>query len=64
MKIQVDYDLCEANQVCMRLAPSVFRVDDDDRLHLLVERPAPADLDAVREALRRCPRGALSLAPE
>ena len=34
MKIAVDYDLCEANAVCMRKAPEVFRVDDDDNLDI------------------------------
>ena len=26
MKVVVDYDLCEANAVCMQHAPKVFRV--------------------------------------
>jgi ferredoxin len=61
MKIVVDYGLCEANQVCERVAPMVFKVGDDDRLHLLVEQPTAEVLDKVKQAVRRCPRRALSL---
>ena len=34
MKIKVDYDLCEANALCMKACPEVFTVDDDDNLNL------------------------------
>jgi ferredoxin len=64
MKLRVDRDLCEANRVCERLAPDVFRVDDDDVLHLLVEEPGGELLERVREAVDRCPRVALSLVEE
>jgi ferredoxin len=72
MKVKVDFDLCEANAVCMDVAPEVFRVDDDDNLHLLVKGKSDdvsGDLpkavhDKVREAVRLCPRQALSLADE
>ena len=60
-KIVVDYDLCEANAVCMKVAPEVFRVDDEDNLHLLVEQPPPLLLEKVETAVRRCPKSALSL---
>ena len=61
MRIVVDYTLCESNAVCMRLVPEVFEVRDDDRLYLKTERP-PAALHArVEEAVRRCPKQALSV---
>ena len=61
MRIEVDYDVCEANAVCERLAPEVYRLDDEDNLHLLQAEP-PAELrDKVREAVDRCPKLALSL---
>ena len=63
-KIVVDYELCESNAVCMKLAPEVFRVDDDDKLHLIVERPGDELLAKVEQAVRRCPRAALSLVDE
>jgi ferredoxin len=61
MKINVDYDLCEANAVCMKVCPEVFHLDEDDNLHIKNETP-PEELRAkVEEAVRRCPRQALSL---
>ena len=59
MRVEVDRDACEANAVCQGLVPEVFSVDDDDRLHILVDE-VPADLtDAVRHAVRSCPKAAL-----
>jgi ferredoxin len=61
MKVNVDYDLCESNAVCMQVAPEVFEVRDDDFLYVLNEHP-PAELEAkVREAAERCPKQAISL---
>ena len=61
MKVVVDYDLCEANAVCMDCCPEVFRVEEDDTLTVLMDNP-PADLRSkVEEAVRLCPRQALSL---
>ena len=61
MRIRVDEALCEGNAVCQRVAPEVFVVEDDDRAHLLIERPGAALHDKVAEAVRRCPRQALSI---
>jgi len=61
MKIKVDYDLCEANAICMRESPKVFEVDDDDNLQGLVEEPGEELHASVREAVRLCPRQALKL---
>lgn len=61
LKILVDRDRCEGNAVCVRVAGDVFRVDDDDRLHVLVERPTGEARERVEVAVRRCPRHALSL---
>ncbi|MFI6395533.1 ferredoxin [Nonomuraea sp. NPDC050547] len=61
MRIKVDYLVCEANAVCMGLAPEVFDVDEEDNLHVLLPEP-PADMqDRVRHAVRSCPKAALSL---
>jgi len=61
MRVAVDRDLCESNAECMRLVPEVFEVGDDDRLRLKQERP-PATMRArVEEAVRRCPKQALSI---
>ncbi len=61
MKIKVDYDLCEANAVCMQQAPEVFKVDEEDNLHILQESPSEELRAKVEAAVRLCPRQALSL---
>ena len=61
VKVVVDYELCEANGLCVKAAPEIFRLDDADQLHLLQEVP-PEELRAkLAEAVRRCPRAALSI---
>ena len=50
MKVVVDYDLCEANAVCVDQAPEVFRVDENDNLHILIENPSEALRKKVGEA--------------
>ncbi|HEV3380255.1 MAG TPA: ferredoxin [Trebonia sp.] len=63
MKVTVDTTICEANALCAGLVPEVFDVDDEDELHILPRYgEVPSDLEnAVREAVRSCPRMALSL---
>ena len=61
MRIVIDRELCESNGVCVRTAPDMFVLGDEDKLHLRVERPSPEQMDKARAAVRRCPRGALSL---
>ena len=60
-RLVVDRDLCESNAVCVRTAPDLFVVDDDDKLRLLVEHPAPEQMEKAQAAVRRCPKRALSL---
>jgi ferredoxin len=61
VKVVVDYDLCESNAVCMAVAPEVFEVRDDDNLYVLQDEP-PEELRAkVEEAVRRCPKQAITL---
>ncbi|MCA9626976.1 MAG: ferredoxin [Myxococcales bacterium] len=61
MKIRIDYDLCEANGVCVKFAPTVFELDDDDNLHLLIAEPAEELRDQVKKAEQRCPKAAISV---
>ena len=59
MDVKVDFDRCEANGVCVGVAPEVFDLNDDDEL--LVKHPVPEGSEArVREAIAQCPRAALS----
>ncbi len=61
MKIVIDYDLCEANALCMEAAPEVFRVEEDDTLTVLIEEPGEELRAKVEEAARLCPRQAITL---
>jgi len=60
-RLVVDRDLCESNAVCVRTAPELFVIDEDDKLRVLVEEPSPDQMDKARAAVRRCPKQALSL---
>jgi ferredoxin len=61
MKIEVNWDLCEANAICQRVAPEVFKVDDKDTLHVLIEQPPENLREKLEIAVKRCPRRALKL---
>jgi ferredoxin len=39
----------------------MFRVDETDKLHILVETLSEDQLEKAKAAVRRCPRRALSL---
>ncbi|MFP6565604.1 MAG: ferredoxin [Myxococcota bacterium] len=60
MKVVVDYDLCESNALCMDCAPEVFRVEEDDTLTVLIEAVPDELRTKVEEAVRLCPRQAIS----
>lgn len=61
MKVVVDYDLCEANAICMGIEPTVFQVDDDDHLNIIDAHPDESKRTKIEEAVRRCPKQALTI---
>ena len=61
MRVVVNRDLCEGNALCVKEAPEVFALGDDDQVRVLMERPGEALRARVDRAVRRCPRNALSL---
>ena len=62
MRVEVNWDACESNALCMAAAPEVFEVRDDDYLYLLMEGDIPEELRSkVEEAVRVCPKQALKL---
>ena len=61
MRVVVDRVLCESNALCMGVAPEVFEVDDQDLLVILDERPPESLRANVEEAVRVCPKQALSI---
>ena len=61
MRVVVHDELCEGNAECMKVAPEIFVVGDDDRARLLVERPPESLRARIEQAVRRCPRQALAI---
>ncbi|WP_137723250.1 ferredoxin [Prescottella subtropica] len=60
MEVRVDSDRCEANGVCVGIAPDIFELDDDEQL-IITSAVVPADREAdVRSAIAQCPRAALT----
>ncbi|TSD96505.1 ferredoxin [Skermania sp. ID1734] len=61
MEIKVDREQCEANGVCVGIAPDIFELDDNDELHI-APGPLPEDrLDDAKDAVAQCPKAALRL---
>ena len=60
-KIEIDWGLCESNGVCMGINPEIFHLGDDDMLTVLQEEVTPENEADVREAVRQCPRQAISI---
>lgn len=61
MRVDVDWDLCESNGLCVLAAPEVFELQDDDTLLILQETPDESLLGKVGDAIRTCPKRAISL---
>jgi ferredoxin len=61
MKVEVDWGLCESNGVCMGIIPEAFQLDDEDMLHILQPEVTPETEERVRDAVRQCPRQAISI---
>ena len=58
-RVVVDLDECEANAVCVGIAPEMFELDDDEQLHVLIEEPDGELAERAREAVDSCPKRAL-----
>ncbi len=63
-KIEVDFGQCESNGVSMVNNPEVFDLDDQDYLHVLQEDVTPENEKQILEAVRQCPRQAISIREE
>jgi ferredoxin len=61
MRVVVDFDQCESNALCMGVLPEVFEVRDDDFLYVLNENPPEELRDKLLEAVRSCPKNAISI---
>jgi ferredoxin len=61
MKVIVDRDQCEANGICVGIAPDVFELDDEDVLHIVAAEVSAGREAEVRAAVAQCPKAALRL---
>lgn len=64
IKIRVDEDICVANEVCVKLVPSVFQLKKQEAPTIIapvayVVDPSAASNDAILEAAQMCPTGAI-----
>ena len=58
--VVVDEDLCQGHAMCSLEAPDVFEVPKKGTVRVVGE-VTDANVDAVRQAVRHCPTGALAL---
>ncbi|MPZ13345.1 MAG: ferredoxin [Chloroflexi bacterium] len=64
IKATIDWDKCEGNGVCARVAPEVFTVDEQGNSDVLLEE-VPANLRAnALLAMRQCPTQAITVTEE
>jgi ferredoxin len=61
MHVNVDYDLCDSNAICMGIVPEVFEVRDDGFLYILNEDPGEDLRTRLQESVRACPTQAISI---
>ena len=60
MRVVVDEDLCQGHAMCSLEAPDVFEVPKRGTVEVVGE-VTDANVEAVRQAVRHCPTGALKL---
>jgi ferredoxin len=60
-KVVVDFDLCESNAICMGIVPEVFEVRDDNFLYVLQDNPPDELREKCDQAVRQCPKQAISI---
>ena len=57
MKVRVDRELCIGVGNCVAIAPTVFKLDEENRAVVL--DPASVDDDTLLEAAESCPESAI-----
>jgi ferredoxin len=59
LRIDVDPVLCEANAICVGMAPDVFDLDADENLQILADEIPDDRRQELIEIVGSCPRSAL-----
>ena len=57
MRVKVDRDLCIGVSICVAIAPTVFKLDDENKA--IVLDPSSVDDDTLSEAAESCPENAV-----
>jgi ferredoxin len=60
-RVVADWDLCEANAICVAMAPENFEIDDDDQLQILDDVVTDENEERMNRAVAGCPKSALSI---
>lgn len=61
LKASIDWDKCEGNGVCARVAPEIFTVDEQGNSDVVLDE-VPGTLRAkAMLAMRQCPTQAISV---
>jgi ferredoxin len=64
MRVNVNYDNCQSQAVCMVTLPEVFEVRDDGYLYVLNETPDESLRSRLEECVRNCPTKSISITEE
>lgn len=63
MKVKIDPELCNGDEVCVQLCPDVFEMQEDKAV--VIKDDIPEDIqDSVREAADSCPSEAIIIEEE
>jgi len=57
MKVKVDRDLCIGVSNCVAIAPTAFKLDEENKAVVL--DPSPVDDDTLLQAAESCPENAI-----
>jgi ferredoxin len=57
MKVKVDRELCIGVSNCVAIAPTVFKLDDENKA--IVLDPSSVDEETLMEAAESCPENAI-----
>ena len=57
MKVRVDRELCTGVSNCVAIAPTVFKLDDENKAVVL--DPSSVDEQVILEAAESCPENAI-----
>jgi ferredoxin len=61
LAVEVNRDVCVGSGYCLRIAPTVFDIDETGLAVVLAAHPTGAQADTAREAESSCPSLAISV---